>query len=489
MGIPANVSADVVAKIQAWLKDPVLFVRECFGVEPQKWQAKALRIAARGGRVRLALKACAGPGKTAVLAWVGWWFLLCHGGEMPEDHPNGLAISCDRDNLRDGLWKELARWHGTSPLLQLLFEWTKERIFAKDHPSTWFLAARGYAKSADTEQVGRTLSGLHGKNIFYLLDESGDMSIALARSAEQGLTDCECGLIVTAGNTTSTNGLLYFVSGAGRAGWEVITITGDPDDPDRSPRVDIEWAREMIAQWGRDNAWVMAYVLGQFPPGGLNTLLTVDQVEAAMGRHLRDKEYNWAQKRLGIDVARFGDDRSVVFPRQGLASFRPTVMRHQRTTDIAAQVAQIKVDWGSEMEFVDDTGHWGHGVIDNLIAAGYAPMGIQFHGPAIDPRYLNRRAEMWMEMAEWVKRGGALPNIPDLVGELTTPTYTFNQGKIQLEDKDLIKKRLGRSPDLADALGLTFALPDQPASMARLHPLFGHNQNHALTEYDVYGDI
>jgi hypothetical protein len=114
------------------------------------------------------------------------------------------------------------------------------------------------------------------------------------------------------------------------------------------------------------------------------------------------------------------------------------------------------------MQFIDDTGHWGHGVIDNLIAAGYSPMGIQFHGQSLDPRYKNRRAEMWIEMAEWVKRGGALPNIPELVGELTTPTYTFVGGKFMIEDKDLIKQRLGRSPDLADALALTFAIPEMP---------------------------
>jgi len=66
-------------------------------------------------------------------------------------------------------------------------------------------------------------------------------------------------------------------------------------------------------------------------------------------------------------------------------------------------------------------------------------------------------------MADWVKRGGSLPPIPELVQELTSPTYTFNQGKLQLEDKDQIKARIGRSPDLADALALTFALPDQPA--------------------------
>lgn len=485
MPVPAHLSADVAAKIRVWAKDPILFVREAFGVEPDRWQVKALRIIGRGGRVRLALKACAGPGKTAVLAWAGWWFLLCHGGESPEDHPNGLALSCDRDNLRDGLWKELAIWRGVCPLLEMLFEWTKERIFSKDHPSTWFLAARGYAKSADTEQVGRTLSGLHGRNIFYLIDESGDMVPQIARSAEQGLTDCECGLIATAGNTTSTNGLLYFVSSQGREGWDVITITGDPDDPERSPRVNLEWARSQIATYGRENPWVMAYVLGQFPPGSINALLTVDEVEAALGKHLRPDAYQWSQKRLGIDVARFGDDRTVIFPRQGLAAFQPHVMRVQDTCQIAARAQVVKLDFGSEMEFIDDTGHWGHGVIDNMRTAGYNPFGIQFHGPAIDPRFKNRRAEMWMQMAEWIKRGGALPNMPELVGELTAPTYTFAQGKFQLEDKDMIKKRLGRSPDLGDALALTFALPDAPAEMKLIHPAFGRKRDE---EYDPFAE-
>jgi len=468
--LSTNVSAELATKIRAWRLDPVLFVREAFHAEPDRWQVKALTVIARGGRVRLALKACAGPGKTTVLAWAGWWFLLCWGGESPEDHPNGLGISCDRDNLRDGLWKELARWHGSCPLLQALFEWTKERIFAKDHPSTWFLSARGYAKSADTETVGRTLSGLHGKYIFYLIDESGDMPVQLVRSAEQGLTDCVRGLLLTAGNTTSSSGLLYFVSTTGRDTWEVITITGDPDDAERSPRVDLAWAREQIKLYGRDNPWVMAYILGQFPPGGINTLVGVEAVEAAMGRHLPNQAFEWSQKRLGVDVARFGDDRTVLFPRQGLAAFMPVTLRHQRTTDIAARVASGVARWQPERIFVDDTGHWGHGVIDNLIAGGIDATGIQYHAPAIEPQYANRRCEMWMKMAEWIKGGGAMPHIPEMIAELTTPTYSFHQGKFLLEDKDQIKKRLGRSPDLADALGLTFAEADQPAAVAVMHP-------------------
>ena len=149
-------------------------------------------------------------------------------------------------------------------------------------------------------------------------------------------------------------------------------------------------------------------------------------------------------------------------------------MRGVRTTDIAARVAYIKAKWGSEAEFIDDTGHWGHGVIDNLLAAGHSPVGVQYHGPANNPRYKNRRAEMWLEMAEWVKRGGALPNIPEMVPELTVPTYSFSQGKFVLEDKDQVKARLKRSPDLADALALTFSWPDMPGTQGDpANPLAG----------------
>ena len=212
----------------------------------------------------MALKACAGPGKTAVLAWAGWHRLACFAA--PNEHPKGSAVSITADNLRDNLWAEMARWQNESPFLLNAFQWNKERITAKDHSETWFLAAKGWSKSADLETIGRTLSGQHARFPFYLIDESGDIPPNMIKSAEQGLTSCEDGLIITAGNTTSQTGLLYEVTTRGRGNWEVISITADPDDPKRTPRVDVEWARQQIALYGRENPWVMAYILGQFPP-------------------------------------------------------------------------------------------------------------------------------------------------------------------------------------------------------------------------------
>lgn len=450
------------------------FVDEQFGVSLDPWQEDALVAFASPDPAmrRISLQACAGPGKTAVEAWCGLWFLGLQGTK--HEHPKGAAVSVSRDNLRDNLWAELAKWLNRSPYLSRYFEWTSNRIACRDHRETWFLAARSFAKSASAEEQGKTLAGLHAEFVVLLIDESGAIPPTILRAGEQALSRCKFGKMLQAGNPISLEGMLYAAATTLRGQWYVIKVTGDPDDPKawvHSPRVGtepLEWARQQIATYGRDNPWVKAMILGVFPPSSINTLLSLEEVEASMARAITPDAYEWAQKRLGVDVARFGDDRSVIFPRQGLMAFPPIVKAKVRTTAIAAAVARADARWGGvDLIFVDDTGHWGHGVIDNLIDAGYPVHPVVYSDDAIDPRFYNRRAEMWMQGAEWVKGHGKLPFVPDMVSELTQPTYTFVNGKFLLESKDQIKKRLGKSPDLGDAFMQTFALPDQPASMVK----------------------
>lgn len=471
------------------------FVDDNFNVNPDPWQEEALLAFASGKPMdrRISLQACAGPGKSAVLAWCGWWFLSCQGDVV--EHPKGAAVSISKENLHDNLWAELAKWRGVSPFLRSQFTWTNNRVFANDHPETWFLSARAWPKSANADEQGKTLSGIHSKYVLFLIDESGAIPTTVLRAAEQGLPNTVFGKIMQAGNPISLEGMLYAAANQLRHLWHVIRITGDPDDPRawvHSPRIaggqqegvltPAQMAREQIDTYGKDNPWVKAYILGQFPAASINALIGQEAVEACMNLHVRPEEYDFAQKRLGIDVARFGDDRSVIFPRQGIVAFKPAIMRHQRTTEIAARAAMISAKWGVEQILVDDTGHWGHGVIDNLIDAGYPAIGVMFHADALDRRYANRRAEMWVQMTDALKKGVALPNIAELVAELTTPTYTFVNGQFLLEDKAQIKVRLGRSPDLADALALTWALPDMPGGM---RAKFRKNDS-ALREFDPY---
>lgn len=474
------------------------FADEQFKVQLDPWQERALLAFASPDedKKRISLQACTGPGKSAVLSWCGCWFLACQGEELP-NHPKGAAVSISRDNLKDNLWSEYAKWMGVSPIMSTAFTHTDTRIFANDHPSTWFLSARAWPQSANADQQGKTLSGLHSKYVLAQIDESGAVPTTVLRAAEQALSTCAFGKIMQAGNPISLEGMLHAAANELRHLWFIIRITGDPEDPEAwvySPRVGdqpLKWATEQIATYGRENPWVKSYILGQFPPASINALLGLEDVEAAMARHLPKTAYEWAQKRLGVDVARFGDDRTVIFPRQGLVSFMPVVLRHARdsavSVNIANQVLASKLRWGSELEFFDATGGWAAGAVDVMRANGHGPINVQFAAPAIDPRYFNRRAEIWFAMSEWIKGGGKLPKgLDQLVAELTTPTYTFLKGKFMLEEKDQVKIRLGRSPDLADALALTFGMPDMPGGMmTQLPGGAGRPRARAVTQDDV----
>lgn len=421
---------------------------------------------------------------SSVLAWCGWNFLLCYA--EPNEHPKGAAVSMTWDNLRDNLWAELSKWRSKSELLTSQFEWTSDRIFQKDYPETWFISSRSWPKSANVEEQGRVLSGIHSKFVLFLIDESGDIPVQVLKSAEQALSNCEFGKILQAGNPTSHDGMLYAAATRLKEHWKVVKITSDPDDPIRTPRVSKEWASDQIKLYGRDDPWVKSYILGDFPESGINTLLSIEEIEKSMNRSVGEASIEHAQKRIGVDVARQGLDSTYVVRRQGLVMFEPLEMRLQKSNEIAGRVALIKGEWGSEYEFIDGTGGFGGGVVDSLLQHGLAPYEIHFSSKAEDSRFYNKRSEMWFRMAEWVKRGGCLYKSDRLKKELSAPQYSFNNGKFLLEPKDNIKKRLGFSPDMADALCLTFALKEMPSMKLARNQYFSSGK--AKIDYDPLGD-
>jgi phage terminase large subunit len=449
-----------IEKVRAWRKDPVKFVRDCFGVTPDEWQIEAMSHL--GGEYnssrRLCMKACTGPGKSATLAWMGWHRLACFAAKG--EHPKGAALSITSDNLKDNLWAELSKWQQRSPFLKAYFTWTKEKIYANDHPETWFLSARSFAKDANAEAIGRALSGLHSQFPFILLDETGDMPGAVGRAAAQIFTGSpKDAAIIQAGNPTSTQGLLYESCTKASESWEIITITADPDDPKRTPRVSVEHAREMIKTYGRDNPWVMATILGLFPPTGFNALLGPDDVDAAFARHYNLDELQSAPIVLGGDVARQGDDSSAIARRQGRQSFAIRTMRIPDTMVLAQQFIMEMQKYKADGMLVDETGGYGAGVIDAMRQMGHDVIGVQFGGRASDYRYFNKRSEMYFELAKWVKNGGALVEDRELKEELCATTFVYQGDKFRIVEKELIKDQIGRSPDRADALALTFAMP------------------------------
>lgn len=452
------------------------------------WQREVLEIfpSMEPEKQRIALQACAGPGKSTVLAWCGWNFLSCY-GEVGE-HPKAYALSITADNLRDNLWAEMSKWQQRSPYLSSAFAWTAQKIFAKDHPETWFMAARSFPKTANVDEMGRTLSGLHSKYICYLIDESGGIHSAVLRAAEQGLaTKPVFGKILQAGNPFTHEGMLYVTATTLRGQWVVISITGDPDDPRRSPRIDIDWARQQIQQYGRDNPWVMAYILGKFPPSSINALISPDECAIAAARHFREDQFTWAPKVLGVDCARFGDDTTVLFPRQGLASFPCTVLRNAKTQDIGGRIIRAKASPGWDACFIDTA--MAGGVIDYCEQLNYNLSPVDFGGAASDPvMYANKRAEMAKRATDFLKAAGGIPNDPELIAEFCAHTYTFdNRGRILLEPKDQVKDKLGRSPDKFDAYILTHAEDVAIPMRDELGKLMHEGTGHAIIDDGRYG--
>lgn len=440
--------------IKRWREHPAQQVRELFRTEPDRWQEGVLERFPHSPRE--AMTACKGPGKTTTLAWLGWNFL------STRVDPKVIALSITGDNLTDGLWTELGKWQQKSPFLMEYFGFSATKIACKERPNTWWASARSYPRAANPQQQADALAGIHGEAVLLLMDEAAGIPRAVLATAEAILSGGGDHHIVMAGNPTNQDSALGEAVINQRAHWNVTEITGDPDDPNRAPRVSIEWARQQIAAWGRDNPWVIINVFGRFPPSGLNTLLGPDEVRDAQRRHYIEAQYATFPKILGVDVSRFGDDESVIFKRQGRAAFAPIRMRNLDTLVGASHVARVFDEWKGHSIQIDATGGYGAGWFDQLKGMGYSQaLPVEFSGAPFEAsRFANKRAEIWWAMAEWVKEGGALPPVPEMVAGLSQPTYTYNrQGRILIEEKDQIKARLGRSPDLEDALACTFAHP------------------------------
>ncbi len=460
----AKVHSSVGSELARWWDYPAQMVRELFQVEPDAWQEEALEAFPHSPR--MAFKACAGPGKTAVLAWLLWNFLLTR------PHAVAGCTSITGPNLQANLWTELARWRAKAPLLEHAFEQTSKMIFCKDHPRTWKLEARTWPTDADATQIGNALKGLHAPYVMWALDETGDYPDAVMATCENIFAGSPIEAhIVQAGNPTKRSGPLYRAfKTVAQSLWRGIEITADPDSPKRTPRVSIEHARDQIKQWGRDNPWVLVNIFGEFPPSDINALIGEAEVEASFNRMYREWDYRGAPRLLGVDVAREGNDSSIIFPRQGLQCFPVQRYRNIDSLQGAGQVARKWNEWEADACFVDATGGYGWGWIDQLRQLGKQPIPVGFGESAHNKdRYVNKRAEMYLEAVDWIRRGGALIRSPELMQALTQMTYTFRGDRFLLEEKDQFKERLKFSPDEADAFVMTFAEPIAPkaAPMAK----------------------
>lgn len=199
-----------------------------------------------------------------------------------------------------------------------------------------------------------------------------------------------------------------------------------------------------------------------FAAAGEDQLISMGDIEIAANRIYPLNHFDYAPRIIGVDPARFGDDSSVIIKRQGLQLFEPIAFHGMNNMELADQVAYHISSWQPDAVFID-AGN-GSGVIDRLRQLNHEVIEVPFGGKAIDPKYLNKRCEMWDGVKQWIAEGGAIPNHQRLKQDLATPRYWYSTGKGQMivEPKDDIKARGLPSSDYGDALCLTFAMPVAP---------------------------
>ncbi len=255
---------------------------------------------------------------------------------------------------------------------------------------------------------------------------------------------------------------LFHKAQSGELGTDWYSTTLLPDDTDALEPEEIELARRTMSEQQFRQEF-----LCDWNASTDNTLLPIDVVIDATrrGRHLTAGHLEGLPKILGVDVARFGADRSSIIRRWGPQAFTPKVYDNVDNMELVGHVGQEIIDFGKEgagapVDAVFIDAGRGEGVIDRLTQLGHTVIAVEFGGKATSARHANKRTEMYDTMAEWLRTEGCIPNDQALVSDLAAPTYSFDaSNRMLLEPKDKMKERGLKSPDVSDSLACTFAFP------------------------------
>lgn len=229
---------------------------------------------------------------------------------------------------------------------------------------------------------------------------------------------------------------------------ELLTI----EDTGVLTEVDIQKERAE----GMSEALIRQEYYCDFTASAENIYIPLDVVLAAVQRQNPSTAWNWAPVVIGVDVARFGTDQSVICIRQGLHVISFQKYRNIDTMELSDRVSLAIREYSPQGVFVDVVGI-GAGVVDRLRMLGYQVVEVNAGARPNAQKYKNKRAEMWGELKDWLKTGD-IPNDMELKSELSSVQYSFDIAeRIQLEKKENMLKRGVHSPDIAEALALTFA--------------------------------
>lgn len=421
--------------VENFYNDPVGYCRGVLKYEPDPWQQEAMRCIADHRRV--AVRSGHGTGKTRMAASVIHWYMATR------PHPQVVATANTLTQLTGKLWRELARVNQDAEN-GAMFEWTATTFSLASSRSTWRSMAIPWS-----ENNPEAFAGTHEDHVLMVFDESSAIPDIIWETAAGAMTTKNCRWVVL-GNPTRNKGKFHecFV----KDGWFNFTISCLD-----TSRVQPEFIQEMEQEYGKDSDAYRVRVLGLPPRQEEQQYISEDIAMAAVLRNISAMDEE--MKVLGVDVARFGDDRTILVRRHGRVASIVGEYKNIDTMSVAGAVIdairQERKAGGRGYDFICiDVIGIGSGVVDRLKEQGINVIGVNVAEKPRDLLCRNLRSNLWKEVKEWLKTGKIEKG---MVYDLTAPHYYFDSsGKMMIERKEDMKKRGINSPDIADALCLTF---------------------------------
>lgn len=460
----AQLQQEIASDLGTFTRDPAGFVRYAYqwgkaelsdSAGPRKWQSDVNAYIGqhlsnpetRHQPCMVAVSSGHGIGKSAEIGMiVDWAQSTCEDCKVVVTAGTGTQLATKTV-------PEVGKWFRQS----INAEWwdvnaTSIRFKHKKHQATWRSDFITWS-----EHNTEAFAGLHnkGKRIVLIFDEASAIADKVWEVAEGAMTDEDTEIIWLAfGNPTQNTGRFRECFGKFKHRWKTFQIDSRLVEGTNKAQI-----QKWIDDYGEDSDFVRVRVRGEFPRAGSNQFIDGESVSRC--RKHKAQGFNGLPKTLSVDVARFGDDQSVIGVRQGRQARILARLRGLDTVQVAERTIQFIQSEHPDAVVVDGDG-LGAGVVDQLRHRGFSRGLFEFHGgatPQDHVMYFNRRAEVWGEMREWLKAGAEIPDDPELEADLTGVQYGFSaKQQIQLERKEDMKKRGMASPDCGDMLAMTFAV-------------------------------
>jgi len=402
--------------------------------------------------LRIAVATGHGTGKTFFSSVLIQWFMATRIAPQVKVTANTEA------QLLSNTWRELAKWHRTSACSEW-FEWTATRFFYKEQPSTWRAEAVTWSESNP-----QAFAGTHEQaGVLMMFDEASDIADSIWEVTDGAMTTPGA-MWFAFGNPNRNVGRFYECFHRNREqkdkpGWKCWQI--DARKCRASAMHGTEYLQSLATQYGgEDSDEFRKRVAGEFPRASTNQVISTEAVLKAMKHEMDEEAWDYAPLVMGVDVARFGSNESEICWRKGRKVWPIERIPKGDLMGQAGYVAGRYREKRPALVCVDGAG-LGAGLVDRLRQLGIQVVDVNGGNQSLNPKFLNKRAEMWWAMKEFIEIGECeLPDDDELKRHLTVVEYSYtDKGRIRIMRKEDIVKAYGWSPDKADAMSLTFAYP------------------------------